>query len=99
MPVYVDEITEYPTSVIEPAARRCGRLWCHMWCDAGDEEALHLVAARIGMKRAWYQHHGKRWPHYDLTPRRRELALQHGAVAKNWREWYKENFMPGKDKP
>jgi hypothetical protein len=42
-------------------------------------EELHALAAAIGMKRAWFQVHA-RLPHYDLTPRRRLLALKAGAV-------------------
>jgi len=50
----------------------------HLTCD-GDLEELHVLAARIGLKREWFQ--PRRYaPHYDLTARRRELALKAGAV-------------------
>ncbi len=89
MSIYVDKITRYSLTSIGPAARRVGQHWCHLWCDAGEDEALHLFAACIGMRRAWYQQEGKRWPHYDLTPRRRAAAIAAGAIEMNWRDWYK----------
>lgn len=36
------------------------------------------MAARIGLRRAWFQ--AGRVPHYDLTPARRQAALDDGAV-------------------
>ncbi len=52
--------------------------WCHLFAD--DVEELHVLAARIGMKRAWFQHRPGRLPHYDLVPPRRAAALAAGAV-------------------
>lgn len=71
MSVYVDEIRTY----------RTGR-WCHMTADT--EPELHVMAARIGLKRAWFQ--DTSIPHYDLRPSKRELAVQHGAREETWRE-------------
>lgn len=51
---------------------------CHLTTD-GPLEELHAFAAKIGMKRSWFQEHPLA-PHYDLTPSRRELALKLGAV-------------------
>lgn len=51
---------------------------CHLTTD-GPIEELHAFAARIGMRRAWFQPHPLA-PHYDLTPRRRADALAKGAV-------------------
>ena len=51
---------------------------CHLTTD-GPIEALHEFAAKIGMKRAWFQDHPI-MAHYDLTPKRREAALAAGAV-------------------
>lgn len=51
---------------------------CHLTTD-GPIHELHEFAQRIGLKRAWFQHH-RFAPHYDLTPRRRRAALQAGAV-------------------
>lgn len=49
---------------------------CHMIADTLEE--LHAMAARIGMKRAWFQ--PKSFPHYDLVRSRRERAVAAGAV-------------------
>lgn len=51
---------------------------CHLTTD-GPLEELHAFAARIGMKRAWFQEH-RFAPHYDLTPGRRVRAVALGAV-------------------
>jgi hypothetical protein len=55
-----------------------GNLWCHLVSDGPDEE-LHAFAEQIGMERRWAQSQGPTL-HYDLTPPRRVLALQHGAA-------------------
>lgn len=51
----------------------------------GDLEELHAFAARIGLKRAWFQRH-RLAPHYDLTVRRREAAVRAGAIELSFRE-------------
>jgi hypothetical protein len=33
---------------------------------------------RLGLKRAWFQDRSK-YPHYDLTKSKRELAIKYGA--------------------
>lgn len=44
------------------------------------ENELHAFAARMGLKRRWYQRH-PRHPHYDLTTQRAKArAIAHGAV-------------------
>lgn len=68
------------------AAVRFGHRWCHMWCDPGDEEILHTLAHRIGMRREWFQDRDG-FPHYDLLPDLREKALKHGAVERSLFEW------------
>ncbi len=73
MAVYVDELVEYPGK---------GR-WCHMVSKDLDE--LHAMAARIGLRREWFQHRA-RHPHYDLMAYSRALAVQNGAVEVSWRE-------------
>lgn len=67
MSVYVDAIAE-----------RGWRLGpsCHLIADSIDE--LHTFAARLGMKRGWFQ--PKSSPHYDLTEGRRTLAVRMGAI-------------------
>jgi len=57
---------------------------CHMTTD-GELAELHAFAARVGLKREWFQEHPL-MPHYDLTPRRREAALKAGAVFVEARE-------------
>lgn len=62
--------------------------WCHMWCESGDEEALHALAASIGMKRQWFQRKPG-FPHYDLVPTKRDRAIEAGAVETDLKEWLK----------
>lgn len=75
----VDELQVWPGP--KPRCFRAGS--CHLTVD-GDIEALHAFAARLGLKRTWFQ--PRSTPHYDLVPSKRELALKLGAV-----------FVPGKE--
>jgi hypothetical protein len=81
MTVYVDTLVAHPAPA-DPQTRRAGaphgHRWCHMFTD-GDLAELHAIAARIGLKRAWFQDHPT-LPHYDLTPPRRGAAIAAGAV-------------------
>jgi hypothetical protein len=45
---------------------------------ANDLDALHAMADKIGLKRAWFQ--DKAFAHYDLTASKRRLALAEGAI-------------------
>lgn len=57
-----------------------------MISDRGDLEELHGFAAKIGLRREWYQT-GRGHDHYDLTTKRKLiLALKHGAVLCHVRE-------------
>jgi hypothetical protein len=57
----------------------------HMQADT--EEELHTFAARLGLKRAWFQAGSRpEAAHYDLTAGKRQQALALGAVAETWRE-------------
>jgi hypothetical protein len=49
---------------------------------ADDVDELHAFAARLGLKRAWFQSRPGRpeMDHYDCTRSKRELALKLGAV-------------------
>ncbi len=60
--------------------------WSHLVAD--DEEELHDFAARLGMRREWYQHKRDRphQGHYDVPERSRAAALALGAVPVSWRE-------------
>ena len=57
----------------------------HLQADTIDE--LHDFAARLGMRRAWFQSKPGRPEndHYDLTHAGRVLALQIGAIAEDRR--------------
>lgn len=57
--------------------RWCGREWCHLVADSLDE--LHVFAARLGLRRSWFQEKG-RYPHYDVAMSMRDRALRLGAV-------------------
>lgn len=46
---------------------------------ASDLDELHTLAAKIGLRRDWFQEEHT-FPHYDLTASKRRLALQHGAI-------------------
>lgn len=100
MPIYVDEITEYSNEFIDIVAKdaqtrrvsaRTNNRWCHMWCDSGEEEKLHAIAAHIGMKRAWFQNKPD-FPHYDLVPSKRQKALDAGARPMSLRQWLRNRF-------
>jgi hypothetical protein len=54
-----------------------GKVWCHMVADTPHE--LHAFAARLGLKRTWFQS-ASVYPHYDVTLPVRSKALHLGAV-------------------
>lgn len=70
--ILVDGITEHATSL------RYKR-WSHMVSTVNADE-LHMFAARIGLKRGWFQSSAS-FDHYDVTPPKRAAALQLGAHA------------------
>ncbi|WP_458071293.1 DUF4031 domain-containing protein [Rhodanobacter sp. BL-MT-08] len=75
MTVYVDSLHNYGWVVrgeVTPS--------CHMFSDEIDLFELHAIAARIGMRREWFQDKLAA-PHYDLGPDFREAAIHAGAVA------------------
>lgn len=52
---------------------------CHMLAD--NENELHELAAKIGMKRSWFQDGDTHtMPHYDLVESKRKLAIKNGAI-------------------
>lgn len=55
---------------------------CHMTADTLEE--LHEMAARIGIRRKWFQN--KSIPHYDICLSKRALAVKMGAVEETSRE-------------
>jgi len=73
--VYVDTLYEYPDCTLRY------KVWCHMVTD-GPIEELHALAARLGLRRSWFQPGTAHpFPHYDLTPNKRALALRLGATS------------------
>lgn len=74
MTIYVDEAV-WPYR---------GTLYCHMMSD-GDIQELHDFAAKLGLKRSWFQDKpsGK---HYDLSQNKRWQAIRLGAVPVTSRE-------------
>lgn len=59
-----------------------GRMWCHLLADDLDE--LHRFAERVGVPRGSFQ--DRRFPHYDLSAERREIAVELGALQVSFRE-------------
>ena len=69
MSVYVDNVRH-------PFGRM---IMCHMWADTEDE--LHAFAARLGLRRSWFQQPPKAsWKHYDISLSVKREALRLGAV-------------------
>lgn len=72
-------------------AARWGTRWCHLWADKTEDlPQLHEIARKIGLKRAYFQNRPG-FPHYDLVPSKRKLALAAGAKEQDLREWLKKN--------
>ena len=59
--------------------RQVSRQWCHLVAEGNDLESLHAFASRIGCRRSWFQDRPG-FPHYDLTPGHRAVAVREGAV-------------------
>ena len=55
-----------------------------------DTEELHAFAARIGLRRSWFQPDPLH-PHYDLMGGRRQAAIQAGARRFDYRRLRREN--------
>lgn len=72
MTVTVDELV-----VWSHAKHRCFKDGSsHLMADTLEE--LHAFAARLGLRRTWFQPRSS--PHYDLSPAKRARALELGAV-------------------
>jgi hypothetical protein len=84
MAVYIDKLRDWGWK-LGPS--------CHLIADSNEE--LHAFAAKLGLRREWFQPKAS-GPHYDLTAKRRALAVAAGAVElddrafhailKKWRE-------------
>lgn len=58
---------------------RLGRTWAHLSTDDDDLEELHLMAYKLGLKRAWFQPK-EDFPHYDVSSAvKRQKAITLGA--------------------
>jgi len=73
---FVDDCRPAMRSAISPAARRFGNKWCHLVADSLEE--LHAMARAIGLRPADFQDKPG-FPHYDLVPTKRALAIAKGA--------------------
>jgi hypothetical protein len=75
MAVYVDPLVE-----TEPMPQWPYRSACHLTADSLAE--LHAFAAKLGLKRAWFQgqHVNPACWHSDLTTNKRRQAVRLGAV-------------------
>lgn len=84
MTIYVD------TAMIRARVGRHNSHWCHLMSDQIDPAELHAFAARIGLRRSWFQPGrtspgpvAKPWPpgdHYDVTEGKRRQAIAAGAI-------------------
>jgi hypothetical protein len=86
MSVYVDD-SGIAATVLDPGSGRSyTSRWSHLFCD-GELAELHAFAARIGLRRAWFQGPpAHRFPHYDVTANKRAQAIRAGATEVTWRE-------------
>ena len=66
--------------VDSPIWRWRGRRWAHLVSDTSHAE-LHAFAARLGLRREWFQ-----GDHYDVPAEVREQALRLGAAPVSSRE-------------
>lgn len=96
--IYVDKLFTMESANKQAffVGTRTGHQWCHMFCDAGEEDKLHAMAHSLGLKRAWFQSHSKT-PHYDLVPSKRRMAINFGAVEIDAREWFRKKRAAAED--
>ncbi|KKK56438.1 hypothetical protein LCGC14_3064530, partial [marine sediment metagenome] len=73
------EMTVYVDDMRAPFGRM---VMCHMIADTSDE--LHAMARSIGVRRKWCQSEGTSKEHYDICLRKREEAVELGAVEITW---------------
>lgn len=88
MSVYVDD-ARIPARIGKISGR-----WSHLTADTREE--LHTFAARIGLRRSWYQictsplcpdpDQCPHW-HYDVTESMRQAAVAAGARQIHLRQW------------
>jgi hypothetical protein len=89
MSVYVDDMR------LQARVGRINARWSHLTADTPAE--LHAFAARIGLRRAWFQDKpGGRW-HYDVTDSKRAQAIAAGAHPIGYRDMPQLMRRPGRD--
>ncbi len=89
MTVYVDD-AHIPATIRNGHAAHTST-WCHLFADTQHE--LHAFAARLGLRRCYFQPGPARgdgspspyW-HYDLTAGKRQQALRLGARPVTWHQ-------------
>lgn len=79
MAIYVDDLIKWPKYIVQGKKRSKTPVWCRMISANGPEE-LHAFARKIGLDRNWFDE-GPPMDHYALTPVRRGMAIQEGAIA------------------
>lgn len=92
MTVYVDDMR------MQARVGRINARWSHLTADTDEE--LHEFAARIGMRRSWFQKSRTRPEanHYDVTDVRRDDAIRLGAVQETMREGAIRRRARGKER-
>lgn len=84
MTIFVGEL--FTATPRTKQAQRFGNQWCHMTSDADNIEELHLFAAKLGLRRQYFQGDKPWFQHYDLIASKRAQAVKLGAVEITWRE-------------
>jgi hypothetical protein len=79
MSVYLDNLVHWNWMI---RGRRV--MSCHLIADS-KEELIHFATKNLAMKESWYQ--PKSTPHFDLTKSRRDVAILHGAIPLQRREF------------
>jgi hypothetical protein len=84
MSVYVDPIMPWPEGPKWPWGEVS-----HLFADS--EPELHAFAARLSLKRSWFQHSAggpnhTGLPHYDLTRAKHYQAIRAGAIVLDRRQ-------------
>lgn len=80
MTIYVDNFG-VPATVGRHTSR-----WSHLITDSADLEELHAFAARLGLRRSYFQGKDPKRPHYDVTASKRAQAVRLGAKEISYRE-------------
>jgi len=73
--IYVDELINWNWRIRKQDMGKS----CHLFAD--DLEELISFAAKLGLKKEWVQEicNGSTLNHYDLTRKKRKLAVENGA--------------------